>query len=226
MAPPPTRHRAGTEARHRRARDAARARAPAARHQGDAREPAEGRAPPRREAQGAGAALLQQPLRRRPGRAPRALEVDRYGKQVFVDAHWIKSVGRYQAITRGVSVDQSPTVVIIDRNLKAETLVGYVDEKTIDQAVVDALRSSGGSAIKDPYFRQIDAVCVSAKQRAKALRAALVRRAVPAYLAGLHAISVDGDAKAAGVKAPKKHAGFAQGLHAAGSRTPCSSPTP
>ena len=88
--------------------------------------------------------------------------VDRYGKQVFVDAHWIKSVGRYQAITRGANVEQSPTVVVVDRNLKAETLVGYVDAKTIDQAVVDALRASGGSLIKNPYFRQLDAICASA----------------------------------------------------------------
>ena len=46
-------------------------------------------------------------------------KVDRFGGQVFVDAHWIKSVGRYQAITGGVDVDQSPTVVVADRNLKA-----------------------------------------------------------------------------------------------------------
>ena len=52
-----------------------------------------------------------------------------YGGQVFVDAHWIKSVSRYQAITRGVDVEQSPTIVVADRNLKAETLVGYVDDR-------------------------------------------------------------------------------------------------
>ena len=54
--------------------------------------------------------------------------VSTYGGQVFVDAHWIKNVARYQAITRGVDVEQSPTIVIADRNLKAETLVGYADE--------------------------------------------------------------------------------------------------
>ncbi len=142
--------------------------------------------------------------------------VDRYGKQVFVDAHWIKSVGRYQAITRGVSVDQSPTVVIIDRNLKAETLVGYVDAKTIDQAVVDALRSSGGSTIKDPYFRQLDAICVSAEQQSKALAQPTSAAAVPAFLAGLHAISVDSDAKVRGVKPPKKHAKFHRDFYRGG----------
>ena len=50
-------------------------------------------------------------------------------------------------ITRGVDVEQSPTIVVVDANLKAETLVGYVDRDTINQAVVDALRASGGSLI-------------------------------------------------------------------------------
>ena len=64
--------------------------------------------------------------------------VSTYGKQVFVAARPIKNVARYQAITRGVDVEQSPTIVVVDSNLKAVTLVGYVDRDTIDQAVVDA----------------------------------------------------------------------------------------
>jgi hypothetical protein len=135
-------------------------------------------------------------------------KVKDYGNQVFVDAHWIKSVGRYQALTRGVNVDQSPTIVVADSNLKAETLVGYVDAATINQAVADAIRASGGSLVKDPYFRQLDAICVSAEQQAKALSRPAAASAVPTYLAALHAISVDGDAKAKAVKAPKKHARF------------------
>src|SRR3954469_20297762 len=92
-------------------------------------------------------------------------KVDRLGGEVFAAAHWIKNVARYQAITRGVDLEQSPTVVVVDRNLKAETLVGFVDAGTIEQAVVDALLASGGSTIKDPYFRQLDAVCSSAHQQ-------------------------------------------------------------
>jgi hypothetical protein len=72
-------------------------------------------------------------------------KADRFGRRVFVDAHWIKNVAPYQAITRGVDLEQSPTVVVVDRNLKAETLVGFVDAQTIEQAVVDALRDSRGS---------------------------------------------------------------------------------
>jgi hypothetical protein len=134
--------------------------------------------------------------------------VNHYGGQVVVAPHWIKTVARYQLITRGVDVEQSPTIVVADRNLKAETLVGYVDSETINQAVVDAIRASGGSLIKDPYFRQLDTVCSSAKLQAKALSQPSSAAAMPAYLAGLQAISVDADAKAAGVKPPKKHAKF------------------
>ena len=66
--------------------------------------------------------------------------------------------------------------MVVDSNLKAETLVGYVDRETIDQAVVDAIRASGGSLIKNPYFRQLDAICTSGEQQVKALAAARPRR--------------------------------------------------
>src|SRR3954471_13792220 len=74
--------------------------------------------------------------------------VGHFGGQVFIDAHSIKNLGPYQAITRGVDLAQSPTVVVVDRNLKAESLVGYSDAGAIEQAVVDALLASGGSTIK------------------------------------------------------------------------------
>ena len=131
-------------------------------------------------------------------------QVNRYGKQVFVDAHWIKSVAKYQAITRGADVEQSPTVVVADANLKAETLVGYVDHETINQAVVDAIRASGGSLIKNPYFRQLDAICTSAEQQVKALQQPASAAAIPAYLVGVQGVTNDAQRKVAGVKAPQK----------------------
>lgn len=137
-------------------------------------------------------------------------QVDRRGRQVFVDAHWIKSVGRYQAITRGADVQQSPTVVVVDRNLKAQTLVGYVDAETIDQAAVDALRASGGSLVRDPYLRQLDAVCVSTGQQVSALAQPATASALPAYLAAVQQISLGADAATAKVKTPSKWKGFAR----------------
>jgi hypothetical protein len=135
-------------------------------------------------------------------------KVDRYGGQVFVDAHWIKSVGRYQAITGGVSVDQSPTIVIADGNLKAQTLVGYADHETIDQLVVDALRASGGSLIRNPYYRRIDAICASAQGQIKALSAPATAAAVPAYLEGVRGITGDVRTKAVAIKPAKQYRRF------------------
>ena len=134
--------------------------------------------------------------------------VSRYGNQVFVAAHWIKNVARYQSITRGVDVEQSPTIVVADANLKADTLVGYVDRDTINQMVVDAIRASGGSLIKNRYFRQLDAICTSGTQQIKALQQPASAAAIPAFLVGVDGIAKDMEKKAHAVKAPAKYKHF------------------
>src|SRR3954470_11575630 len=134
--------------------------------------------------------------------------VSHYGKQVFVAAHPIKNVARYQAITRGVDVEQSPTIVVVDTNLKAVTLVGYVDSDTIDQAVVDAIRASGGSLIKSPYLRRLDAICTSGNLQVKALQQPSAAAAVPAYIVGVQGVVVDMENKTKAVKPPHKWAKF------------------
>jgi hypothetical protein len=68
--------------------------------------------------------------------------IDRHKGKVLAQATHIKRIAAYGQITRGADVEQSPTVVVVDRNRKVETLVGYVDRTTIDQAVTDALRNS------------------------------------------------------------------------------------
>jgi hypothetical protein len=68
--------------------------------------------------------------------------IDRHKGKVLAHATHIKRIAAYGPITRGADVEQSPTVVVVDRNRKVETLVGYVDRTTIDQAVTDALRNS------------------------------------------------------------------------------------
>ena len=54
---------------------------------------------------------------------------------------------------------RSPTT-----ELRAETLVGYVDATTIDQAVVDAFRNTTG-LFTDAYLKQVDKVCIHHSQR-------------------------------------------------------------
>ena len=68
--------------------------------------------------------------------------IDRHKGKVLAHASHVKRIAAYTQITRGADVAQSPTVVVVDRNRKVETLVGYVDRLTIDQAVTDALRNS------------------------------------------------------------------------------------
>jgi hypothetical protein len=68
--------------------------------------------------------------------------IDRHDGKVVAHATNLKRIARYGQITRGANVEQSPTIVVIDRKMKVDTLVGYVDRVTIDQAVTDALRTS------------------------------------------------------------------------------------
>jgi hypothetical protein len=68
--------------------------------------------------------------------------IDRHDGKVMAHATHIKRIAAYQQITRGANVEQSPTIVVIDRNRSVQTLVGFVDRTSIDQAVADALRAS------------------------------------------------------------------------------------
>jgi hypothetical protein len=85
-------------------------------------------------------------------------KVDRWDGRVAVHVAPLKKISKYGRIARGVDVEQSPTIVIADRDLRAETLVGYVDTTTIDQAVVDALRNSTG-LFTSSYLKAVDKVC-------------------------------------------------------------------
>ncbi|HTE58828.1 MAG TPA: hypothetical protein VK631_00665 [Solirubrobacteraceae bacterium] len=69
-------------------------------------------------------------------------KIDRHDGKVLAHATNLKKIAAYGQITRGADVEQSPTIVVVDRKMKVETLVGYVDRVTIDQAVTDALRNS------------------------------------------------------------------------------------
>lgn len=85
-------------------------------------------------------------------------KIDRWGGQVVVQSSDVKYVSRYTKVAKGADVEQTPTVVVVDRNAKAERLVGYQDTRSLDQAVVDALRNSG-VLIRDKYLNKINQVC-------------------------------------------------------------------
>jgi hypothetical protein len=109
-------------------------------------------------------------------------KVDRWDGRVYVGSASIKKISKYGRIARGVDVEQSPTVVVADPVLHAETLVGYVDAATIDQAVVDALRNSTG-LYTSAYLRKIDQVCAHASSKLWAIPDPDHASQVPAYLA-------------------------------------------
>ena len=76
-------------------------------------------------------------------RVRRALRsASRADSRVFVDVAPVSQISRYSPITRGVDVAQTPTIVVVDRDLHAESLVGYVARTTIRQALSDAIRAS------------------------------------------------------------------------------------
>jgi hypothetical protein len=71
----------------------------------------------------------------------RALKaVDRRDGKVVVRAVPIARVAEYAAITEGVDVLQSPTLLVIGENNRARTLVGLTDTRAIDQMVADMRR--------------------------------------------------------------------------------------
>lgn len=67
--------------------------------------------------------------------------LDRHEGRVKVHRASINDVGAFETITRGVTITQSPTVVVIDRRLKARSIVGFAPRREISQAVGDALNS-------------------------------------------------------------------------------------
>lgn len=86
-------------------------------------------------------------------------KVHRFHGRVYVHAAALRKVQRYQVITRGVDVSQTPSVVVIDRNFKAQLLTGYVDHVRVEQAIVDAMRRSNMPVVKTPYLRKVNALC-------------------------------------------------------------------
>ena len=63
------------------------------------------------------------------------LELD---KKIAVHEGRAKSVAAYGSITRGVQVDSTPTILIVNKQHKASTITGGVDAYAIEQAIEEA----------------------------------------------------------------------------------------
>lgn len=134
-------------------------------------------------------------------------DVDKWDGGVRVQAAPLKKVSKYGRITRGADVSQTPTTLVVDRNLKVTSLVGYVDTKTIDQAVLDAMRNSGGY-LDDPYLAKINQVCNHAGRAVFAVARPNSPAKVGTWVRTNKRIVASTSASFAAVKAPKRWRGF------------------
>lgn len=65
--------------------------------------------------------------------------INRHGGKVAVHVVPISRVGQFESITRGVTVNQSPTTLVIDKRRRSRAIVGLSERGELNQAVNDAL---------------------------------------------------------------------------------------
>ena len=68
--------------------------------------------------------------------------IDRRHGRVVVRAVPVAKIGRYEAITAGAQVMQSPTVLVIGADHKAKAIAGFTTTAELDQAAADALAAA------------------------------------------------------------------------------------
>jgi hypothetical protein len=84
---------------------------------------------------------------------------NRYGGEVVVKNVGLDKLSTYGALVNDLHVTQSPTVVVIDRNLKGTVLTGYTDRFAINQLIADARRDSITPNLTDTYLRKANSIC-------------------------------------------------------------------
>jgi hypothetical protein len=132
-------------------------------------------------------------------------KVDRWNGRVFVKAVPIGKVGRWSRIA--TDVEQSPAIVVVGRNLQATPLVGFVDTRTIDQAVIDAMRAAGG-LFTSSYLREVNKTCASAASSMFSSPQARTLAEAPKRVAAHAAILGSFAADLRGIKAPARYKAF------------------
>jgi hypothetical protein len=84
---------------------------------------------------------------------------NRYDGGVVVKTVGLDKLSTYGALVNDLGVTQSPSIVVIDRDLKGTVLTGYVDRISINQAIADARRESITPNITDTYLREVNSTC-------------------------------------------------------------------
>jgi hypothetical protein len=86
-------------------------------------------------------------------------KVNRYDGQVLVKQVPAGKLSTYGSLVNDLDVNQTPSIVVIDRNLKGRVLTGYVDRIAINQVISDAHRAGTEPDISNEYLRQVNAFC-------------------------------------------------------------------
>jgi hypothetical protein len=71
----------------------------------------------------------------------------------------IKNISRYRPVAQGVDVQQSPTLMVIDRARGAQALVGYSSVDTINQAIIDGLLATDRPIRNVKYLQTVQREC-------------------------------------------------------------------
>jgi hypothetical protein len=94
-------------------------------------------------------------------------KTNRYKGDVVVKRVAFDNLSTYGPLVNDLDVSQSPSVVIIDRDLKGTVLTGYVDTVSINQAIVDARQNSIHPNVSNDYLRDINSLCTNWETKAR-----------------------------------------------------------
>jgi hypothetical protein len=135
---------------------------------------------------------------------------NRYDGDVVVKNVGLEALSTYGPLVNDLQVTQSPSIVVIDRNLKGTVLTGYVDRVSINQAIADARRNSITPNITDSYLRQANSICGHAQTRISRWSLPTIpgKKAERASLLRLQSILRIYGAKVSKLKAPAKWRGL------------------
>lgn len=130
--------------------------------------------------------------------------VNRYGGEVAVRTAPVGRLSKYEGLLGALSVSQTPTVVIVDRDRHATELAGYWDRKSLNQAIVDARRVSTDKLIKDEFLATVNRDCARSQLRFDRLDLPSNRRQFRSFAAEAVGISRTYARRVARIPAPPR----------------------
>lgn len=71
----------------------------------------------------------------------------------------IAKIAKYRPVAEGVDVQQSPTLMVIDRKRQAQPLVGYQNVDGINQAIIDGLLATDNPVGRVKYLQTVQREC-------------------------------------------------------------------